>query len=481
MTPARRSRLAWLHRWAGLVTGWAAFAIFVTGTLALFDTELTRWMQPETALIPHNARLTPRAIDRAQQILLESDHAGDPPSFLLLPEPRDPTLRVLHYDGHSFVGPVLDPQTGQTLPARQTEGGNFFFNFHYTLRIPSPWGERLVAGIAFAFAAIVLSGVLLHLKRLVPDYFTLRLKASMARSLLDIHVLTGSAMLPFHIMITWTGLILTAENALPVLQFEQPAPIQEGVAQQTNPHWAPQASLSRMLQQAHARLGIAPSYVLFDDGKTTLSGIRQNSLNSNDLSVTFDSQSGEFLSKTREASQIEDAFYILNGLHLGRSMGPMLRWLWFGGGLASSVMVASGLIYYTARQKKQPAKTFHLAQRLNIALIGGLVTACLSIFVFNRLIPALWAARSTLEVAGFFGVWAGCLLLAMFLPLNKSWRIIAWTTGVLGLAIPAIDGFTAPLAAWGTPLHLSVNSLCALTGLIALGSLRMLPDQVRHD
>ena len=162
-------------------------------------------------------------------------------------------------------------------------------------------------------------------------------------------------------------------------------------------------------------------------------------------------------------------------------MGPLLRWLWFGGGLASTIMVGSGLIYYTARQKKQPPNTFNLVQRLNIALIGGLVTACLSIFVFNRLIPAFWAARSTLEVTGFFGIWAGCLLLAMTLPLNRSWHIIAWTTGMLGLAIPAIDGCTAPLAAWGTPLHLSVNSLCALTGLTAIGSLRILSGQARHD
>lgn len=153
MTPARRSRLAWLHRWAGLVSGWAAFAIFLTGTLALFDTELTRWMQPETAIILDKTSLTPTAIEHAQQILRDDERAGAPPSFLLLPDARDPTLRVLHYDGHSFVGPVLAPHTGRPIPVRQTEGGNFFFNFHYTLHLPNPWGERLVAMIAFAFAA----------------------------------------------------------------------------------------------------------------------------------------------------------------------------------------------------------------------------------------------------------------------------------------------------------------------------------------
>ena len=36
-----------LHTWAGLVLGWVLFAIFLTGTLAVFDKELNWWMQPE--------------------------------------------------------------------------------------------------------------------------------------------------------------------------------------------------------------------------------------------------------------------------------------------------------------------------------------------------------------------------------------------------------------------------------------------------
>lgn len=39
--------MAWLHTWAGLIFGWLLFAIFVTGTLAVFDKELDHWMQPE--------------------------------------------------------------------------------------------------------------------------------------------------------------------------------------------------------------------------------------------------------------------------------------------------------------------------------------------------------------------------------------------------------------------------------------------------
>lgn len=482
MTPARRARLSWLHRWAGLVTGWFAFAIFLTGTLALFDTELTRWMQPETAVVPANATLTSRAMEHVQHILLESEHTGTSPSFLLLPDTRDPTLRILHYDGHSFVGPVLDPRTGDIIHPRQTEGGTFFFTFHYTLRIPDPWGARVVACAAFAFAVLVLSGVLLHLKRLIPDYFTLRLQAALPRCLLDLHVLTGSAMLPFHILITWSGLVLTAENALPLIHFSQvSASTQQSSIAQAIPQWAPRAPLNTMLQQARSHLGYAPSYVTFDGNETTFSAIQHNSLNANDLSAVFNSQTGEFTGKTTPATKLEDAFYILNGLHIARSMGNLLRWLWFCGGVASCVMIASGLIYYTARQKKHSTSTLHLAQRLNVALLGGLLCACLSFLLCNRVIPAFCPTRANLEVEGFFCIWACCGLLAIACPPCKSWKILCWTTGIAGLGVPVADALVVPLAIWSTALHVTVNSLCALTGLLCLGSGRLLSARSRHD
>ncbi|NSL93083.1 PepSY-associated TM helix domain-containing protein [Acetobacter syzygii] len=481
MTPARRARLAWMHRWAGLVTGWFAFAIFFTGTLALFDTELTRWMQPETAIVPYNSQLTTQALERAQQLLYEADKAGSSPSFLLLPEPRDPTLRILHYDGHKFVGPILDPSTGKSIMARNTEGGSFFFTFHYTLRIPSPWGERVVAGIAFAFAAIMLSGILLHLKRLMPDYFTLRLQASLPRCLLDLHVITGSAMLPFHIMIVWTGLLLTAENALPIIQSSATVPTAQTTITTAPVHWSPHASLALMIQKAQTSLGRPPSYVLFDDEKTTISAIRHNSLNANDSTVVFNSLTGQFLSKTAPASDLEDIYYVMSGLHISRSMGFLLRWIWFVGGTVSTIMIASGLVYYTAKQKKHTQPTFCLVQRLNIAVMGGLVCSSLSLFVSNRLLPAHWQVRSSAEIWVFFSVWASCLLLCLIAPTQKSRQIITWAIGLAGFSLPAIDFIAVPLAQWESTLHLTINGFCALAGLIAMGYMYSLPTSKHHD
>ena len=47
-----RQAMSWLHTWSGLIFGWALFAMFLTGTLAFFRPEITRWMQPEIQVRP---------------------------------------------------------------------------------------------------------------------------------------------------------------------------------------------------------------------------------------------------------------------------------------------------------------------------------------------------------------------------------------------------------------------------------------------
>jgi uncharacterized iron-regulated membrane protein len=40
-------RMSWLHTWFGLILGWLAFALFLTGTLSVFWLEISHWAQPE--------------------------------------------------------------------------------------------------------------------------------------------------------------------------------------------------------------------------------------------------------------------------------------------------------------------------------------------------------------------------------------------------------------------------------------------------
>ena len=70
--PSLTQSMSELHTWAGLVLGWVLFAIFLTGTLAVFDKELNWWMQPEL-------RVTGQSQAEAVQVAedwLRANHAG---------------------------------------------------------------------------------------------------------------------------------------------------------------------------------------------------------------------------------------------------------------------------------------------------------------------------------------------------------------------------------------------------------------------
>ena len=87
-----RQAMSWLHTWSGLIFGWALFAMFLTGTLAFFRPEITRWMQPEIQVRPAPAQ---QAVATAQRYL--SEHAVDAKRwFITPPTDREPLILLLY-------------------------------------------------------------------------------------------------------------------------------------------------------------------------------------------------------------------------------------------------------------------------------------------------------------------------------------------------------------------------------------------------
>lgn len=54
-----RQTMSDLHIWAGLLTGWFLYAMFLTGTVSYFRDEISQWMRPE---LPHQARVPDQAL-----------------------------------------------------------------------------------------------------------------------------------------------------------------------------------------------------------------------------------------------------------------------------------------------------------------------------------------------------------------------------------------------------------------------------------
>lgn len=214
-----RQSMAWLHTWASLILGWLLYAIFLTGTLSFFQTEITNWMKPEF----HQSVPSESQLKQSQVALsyLQQNHPNAGSWAIQLPNSRQNTttlnIRKPGEDPRARRGGervTIDSATGEVLEARETRGGSFLYRFHFELYgMPRIW-SRWIVGIATMFMLVaMISGIITH-KKIFKDFFTFR-SGKGQRSWLDAHNATAVFALPFHIMITLSGLLLLLFTLMP--------------------------------------------------------------------------------------------------------------------------------------------------------------------------------------------------------------------------------------------------------------------------
>jgi uncharacterized iron-regulated membrane protein len=115
-----------------------------------------------------------------------------------------------------FVERHVDPRTGQAIEPQGTLAGTgFIFPFHFGLHIR--WmdvGYWLVFLVGMALLVLLVSGVIIH-RPIFKDLFAFRPAGALSRSSLDLHNVTGELLLPFHLVMTLSGLIIFFSSFFP--------------------------------------------------------------------------------------------------------------------------------------------------------------------------------------------------------------------------------------------------------------------------
>lgn len=467
-----RQSMSWLHTWAGLIFGWVLFAMFLTGSLAFFRPEITRWMQPEIQVQPAPAV---EAVATAQRHLAE--HAPDARRwFITPPSDREPLIQLLYQvpkpkpGERGFVRVKLDAATGQAVTARQTRGGDFFYRFHFELETAFPWG-RWLASIAGMFMLVaIISGIITH-KKIFTDFFTFRPKKGGQRAWMDGHNVLSVLGLPFHLMITFSGLVLFMVMLMPAgiqAAYDNPRQYTNEVfkANKITPPLnqpAPLVDIAPLVEQAQqhwqGRLGRVTVNNPGDAGATiTLVRNVGDGVSYGLLApfMRFDGVTGALQESEDEHSATVVTTGVITGLHLGLFAEPLLRWFYFIVSLAGTAMVATGLVLWIAkrRQKARPsdgreAFSLRLVDGLNAGTIAGVVFGVAAVFLANRLLPADMAGRQVWEVRAFFIAW-GLSLVYAFLFQRRKWQdLLAIAAAALAL-VPVVNALT-------TDRHLGVS------------------------
>lgn len=481
-----RTRMGWLHAWIGFVAGLLLFSVFATGSLAVFDTELTRWLQPE---VPPQAPLfSAQALNRTLPTVRDLLLQGERP-FITLPSMRDPFMRVQHHDGYEFLNVPFNPQTGERIAARATAGGTFFYDLHYTMRT-GIYGETIIAVGGLALLVTLGSGIIIHLRGLIPDLLLLRPFAARLRAWLDVHVLASVPFLPFVIMMAYTGTFIRARTIFP------PAPYVSSIATlftgTSNPV-APTSvqtadvpvlpSLPPLLSQAEQTLGrgqvghilFLPDSMLFT--RTDMSGpllTREH--------IDFSPTDGHFLRHVLLPTPVTHAQQLMEGIHYARWTGSGLRWMYFLSGVMGAIMFASGSIIFLMKRRKQSGGRvmFRIAEGLAIGTILGFLLATLAFFWANRLLPASLVERPLAEVHSFFMIWGLSTVTALLLCLSgrpmRAWKIQLGILAILSGFLTPLDLITrSGVLVFHVPTVFAVTDFCALVlGIISLQMARRL-------
>ncbi|MBB5607936.1 MULTISPECIES: PepSY domain-containing protein [unclassified Janthinobacterium] len=481
-----RQSMAWLHTWSGLLVCWILLLVFCAGTASYYRNEITLWMQPELHGAAASKVATEDAATAAQQAMQERAE-GAPRWFISLPGERTPATQLgwskpskpgekKRGRRGNFHSEMADPATGEVLSKpRDTRGGEFLYRLHFDLHyMPAIWARWIVGFCAMFMLVSIISGIVTH-KRIFKDLFTFRPRKGQ-RSWLDAHNVTAVLALPYHLMITYTGLVTLMflympSGATAAYKGDQDTFFAEAFPGGSNDRKvsgvaAPLTPFAPLVRQAEQHWGskverISVNHPGDANAIITLSRAAGRDMSSKQPSMDFDGVSGKLLSTNGDELPGASATHgVMYGLHIAHFGGPLLRALFFLSGLAGCAMVATGALLWAVKTRQKQAKALaagkrpsfglRLVEALNIGAIAGIPIAFGAYFWANRLLTAGMENRPQEEIACFFGAWALAAIVAQLRPSRAMWRIELAAGAFLFCALPVLNVLT-------TESHLGVT------------------------
>lgn len=490
-----RQAQAWLHTWCGLWFSWLLYAVFLTGTLAVFEEPITHWMTPEhhaeeAAALANQAGSSKTAASMGQRLgwataYMDKQHPGAGMWELW---PADAQgggdLRVYWFDAKGQYAAVqLDPLTGESLegtaaaPLRQTQGGHHFVDFHYELHA-GQIGLWIVGIAAIAMLVALVSGVITH-RRIFKDFFTFRMGKGQ-RSWLDAHNAVAVLTLPFQLMIAYTGIAISGLTFMPAgiatyfgAGSEGTQAFQRALNEPAKPQRSGQAMATPELEpfvlRGQALMGQPVRAVVIDYpgdaaarigvyGWNDADELRQRLSPSSGMAL-FSAATGEVL-QVRQPGGVDGGAAsltqsVMGSLHMASYGGLALKWVYFICGLAGSAMMATGAILFVVKRRakhlgefgESTARVYRLVEGLNVASIAGLAIACVGFLWANRLVPLGLPHRDDWELGAFFGLWLLALAHSLSRPPAAAWKEQMAILSLLCLCLPLLDF-------WSTGEHL---------------------------
>lgn len=350
------------HTAVGLIVGALLYIVCVTGTLVVFYQEMQRLEQLDA---PEMATIAPAAVQRGvAQVLTRERGEGLAPTthmYVHLPVPDLPRATITT-DTQAFHlaadGSIAMPE--------QIGWSDWAVKLHYGLSLPGLWGFTLVGVLGVMMLSLSLSGVL-ALPRIVRDAFRLKARTPGGVALADWHNRLGTWTLPFAIAIAFTGAAIgvgslgawvlgkaeydgdTLAVYAPIFGGEQPGDPRDLAVPDV-------AAALRHMQARHPQ--VIPTYAILHDPMQAGQHIQIAAAHDRrlifgeyydfDARGTFRGTAG--LSDGAAGQQAAASVY---NLHFGNFGGLPVKLAYFAGGVAVSVIAATGTFIWLGKRRRR--------------------------------------------------------------------------------------------------------------------------------
>jgi len=470
------------HAWVGLIISTILFIIFFAGSLSLFREDINSWERDPYFTVGDDVEnfSFDAIISQVTQdynvhthgyFILQRPTAEQPSSNIYFEEEIVPQRKP---DDDQLEGPVEDhidkhlviSPDGKILgDGNAFDWGNFLYQLHYNLHIPEV-GLYFVGVVTLFFFVALLSGVVIHWRKIISKFFQYR-KDGKKDKLLDAHNLIGVMGLPFHIMYAFSGLVF---NLLIVYQISyavalyggdqaklfEAAGVVDVHLEETNIA-VPVQGIDKLYLRAKESLGevditrISIDHFGDESASVTFRGDDKSQFSTR-KEVTYHIASGRelYLTKNNYDNDLRGGLAVIASLHFGDFAGYSLRILFFILGIGTCYIILTGNLMWlqkraNLRSEKQNKFGLRLVKAMTTGGFIGTIFATAVGFICARVLPIDMLNRSDVIGQIFFACLALSLIISLFIKAQKQFSAIFLKITAIALAIiPVIDWLMLP-------------------------------------
>ncbi len=469
-----------MHTVSGIVISVALYVIFFAGAFALFKEQISIWEEGNFVSHTKNQNINFDTIlnnlDETYELtgrdirFLFQDKTDD--LGILLSSSKD-TLASKKAKESSFF--YVDILSGVTKTYSEKYSlGEFLYRLHFFAQIPT-FGAYLAGFVALFFLFAIVTGVIVHWKKIISNFYTFNPRIALKRVWTDAHTVLGVIGLPFQFIFAVTGayLALTILVLIPAntLYNNNQAKLMEDLSpDRKNYEWISSAqegfpSFNAFAKKTATRWknfhltrgyiknygGIHMKYILvgtLSDQERFVSTGR----------VVLDAYTGNIdtIKTPYTGDYIQDVQNVVRRLHFADFGGIPLKIVYFILALATCFVIITGvLIWIEARSKKNRP----LKQRLYTAKIGHIYLAIsLSMlpvtalaFLFAKLSQGYFEDKQTTFYWFYFVTWLIAIVFFRFKRDNYFTNKYCLLSGaILGFLIPIVNGMVSGNWIWYT-------------------------------